>query len=156
VTNRLIEFFAGTVPGDEFTYEEITRAAGCTRDAWKGVIGTVRKVLLERYHIKIRTVTGIGFRHCLDNDVVDDAKARGTRAHRQFAKGAREYRDGVKDHSKLTADQQRVGIMVNTMASLTSPKANRVLAAARVTNDRLDAGGFLELMRRKLTEGTED
>lgn len=152
VTNKLIEFFANTKPGDEFSYDEIDRAAGCARDAWSGTLPTVRKVLLDRYQIRLLTVPGVGLRHAADGDVVDAAKQRGRSAHRQYTQAAREFNQGVKHHDKLTPEQQRVGVMVTTMAGLTSPKAERALSSARVANDQLDAGGFLDLMRRKLTE----
>lgn len=155
VTNRLIEFFAGTSPGEEFTDEEISKIAGCTRDAWKGVMGTVQKVLLddERYHIRLVRVATVGYRHAKDDDVVQGVEARKRSAHKHFVKGAREFRNGIKEPDKLTSEQLRTGIMVNTMASLTSPKANRVLAAAKVNNSKLDMGSFLDLMRKKLTDG---
>lgn len=147
-TNQLIELFAATQPGDLLSYDEIDSALGCTRDAWQhGCIRTARKVLLDRFSIRLDCVPGIGYYHPTDAEIaagsVKDTSYVGRAAKRKL----KAIVSGIKDKTKIPHAKTA---QLALAAHVTSTSATKILESTRAVNGELSHGDTLDILRKKL------
>jgi hypothetical protein len=95
--------------GDVLRTEEVEVVTGCVRyeDCWTTLLKKFRRLMLDRRHIALWPVPGVGYRLCTKDEQLNlITVARQRRAARQLSRSLREV--GAMPNRELTLHQQRV------------------------------------------------